>query len=323
MNVVIKMMKEIYFAGGCFWGVEQYFLQIEGVVETQVGYANGKTQNPRYEEVCHNGTGHAEAVKIVYDSGTVSLPFLLDMLYEVIDPTSVNRQGNDVGEQYRTGVYYTSDEDAPVIEKSLQKLGQKLQKPIAVEAQKLKNFYPAEEYHQKYLQKKPGGYCHIKPAAFAKAKAAKDKGFKAKDKRELQQTLTPMQYEVTQNSATEPAFSHEYDEEFRPGIYVDITTGEPLFTSSKKFNSGCGWPSFAQPINKDVVQEKADYSHNMLRTEVRSKTGNAHLGHVFTDGPAEMGGLRYCINGAALRFIPKEGMKQEGYEDWLPYIEEN
>ena len=185
------------------------------------------------------------------------------------------------------------------------------------------NFYPAETYHQDYLDKNPGGYCHINPALFEmarKANAPKTKVYQKPDDSTLRKELSAEQYAVTQKNATEPAFHNEYWNEHRPGIYVDITTGEPLFVSTDKFDSGCGWPSFSQPIQKDIIAEKKDTSHGMIRTEVRSKTGDAHLGHVFTDGPKEKGGLRYCINSASLRFIPKEKMKEEGYGEYLPLV---
>lgn len=184
------------------------------------------------------------------------------------------------------------------------------------------NFYPAENYHQDYLDKNPNGYCHINPALFEmarKANAPKSKVYQKPDDTVLRQQLSAEQYAVTQKNATEPAFRNEYWDEYRPGIYVDITTGEPLFVSTDKFDSSCGWPSFSQPIQKDLITEKKDTSYGMTRTEVRSKTGNAHLGHVFTDGPKEKGG-RYCINSASLRFIPKEKMKEEGYGEYLPLI---
>ena len=188
-----------------------------------------------------------------------------------------------------------------------------------VENLPLKNFYPAEDYHQDYLDKNPHGYCHLSPALFEMARKANAKktapktSYTTKDKATLKKELSPMQYEVTQNSATEPPFRNAYWNEKREGIYVDITTGEPLFSSTDKFESGCGWPSFSKPIDKKLVKEYLDKSHNMVRTEVRSKLGNAHLGHVFTDGPKDKGGLRYCINSASLRFIPKEDMEKEGY----------
>ena len=308
-------MSEIYLAGGCFWGTEKYLSFIRGVLSTQVGYANGKTENPTYEEVCYKDTGHAETVKVVYDPAILPLEFLLDLYYDTIDPVSVNRQGGDFGTQYRTGIYYVSEEDLSVIEKSIAQLQKKYKKPIAIEVEPLHNFYPAEEYHQKYLDKNPGGYCHIPRARFDKAKIAvvNPAAYQAPDASELREKLNATQYEVTQNNATEPPFHNEYWDFFKPGIYVDVTTGEPLFASSDKFESGCGWPSFSKPIDPNVLREKQDTSYGMRRTEVRSRVGDAHLGHVFEDGPTESGGLRYCINSASLRFIPKEDMEKEGY----------
>ena len=307
-------MSEIYLAGGCFWGTEKYIASIHGVLSTEVGYANGKTLNPTYEEVCTNNTGHAETVHVVYDPGIVSLEFLLELYYEAIDPTSYNRQGGDFGIQYRTGIYYVDDKDLPVIESSISKLQKRIDKPIAIEVKRLENFSPAEEYHQKYLDKNPAGYCHIGRSKIEKAANAiiDPADFKAPETEELH-ALSKMQFDVTQNAATEPPFQNQYFDSFRSGIYVDITTGEPLFASSDKFESGCGWPSFSKPIDPNVVRQKEDRSHGMLRTEIRSRVGNAHLGHVFDDGPIESGGLRYCINSASLRFIPKEDMEQEGY----------
>lgn len=315
-------MAEIYLAGGCFWGAEKYLSSIHGVLETEVGYANGSTANPTYEQVCHAGTGHAETVRVVFDSAVLSLEFLLSLFYEVIDPTSVNRQGNDRGVQYRTGIYYTNAADLPVIEQSLAKLQAKLEQPVAIEVSVLNNYCAAEGYHQKYLDKNPGGYCHIRPDKFHKVAAAViDPAAYSKPAPEvLQKALSPAQYEVTQHSATEPPFRNEYWDYADAGIYVDITTGEPLFTSSDKFQSGCGWPSFSKPIDPHVVQEQHDTTHDMIRTEVRSRVGDAHLGHVFDDGPEGRGGLRYCINSAALRFIPKAEMEREGYRYLLEYV---
>jgi peptide methionine sulfoxide reductase msrA/msrB len=308
-------MSEIYLAGGCFWGLEKYLASIKGVQVTQVGYANGNTENPTYEEVCHQGTGHAETVQVFYDPDLVSLEFLLELYYEAIDPVSHNRQGGDIGEQYRTGIYFVDEGDRPIIENSIAKLQKRHKESIAIEVAELSNFTIAEEYHQKYLDKNPAGYCHIGKQQFEKvAKALVNPAlYAAPDQDNLHKKLTPLQYEVTQHNATEPPFNNEYDQTNEPGIYVDIATGEPLFASSDKFESGCGWPSFAKPIEPNVIQEKKDISHGMMRTEVRSRVGNAHLGHVFPDGPKKMGGLRYCINSAALWFIPKEDMEREGY----------
>jgi peptide methionine sulfoxide reductase msrA/msrB len=317
-------MAQIYLAGGCFWGTEKYLTSLEGVVATEVGYANGRTENPSYEDVCYKNTGHAETVKVEYDADVLPLKELLKLFYEVIDPTSVNRQGNDVGTQYRTGIYYIDETDLPIIKESLKELKREYPVPLAIEVEPLDNYYPAEEYHQKYLDKNPGGYCHIGEEEFAKAKAmqAVKKPYQVKSKEELENTLTPLQYEVTQHSATEPPFQNEYYNNFKEGIYVDITTGEPLFVSTNKFESGCGWPSFSKPINQDLVKELKDNTYGMQRIEVRSKTGDAHLGHVFTDGPSELGGLRYCINSASLQFISKEEMAVKGYGHLLPLLDE-
>jgi len=308
-------MKTIYLAGGCFWGAEKYLSLIPGVGSTLVGYANGYTANPTYEEVCRRDTGHAEAVKVEYDPTKVSLAFLLELFYDAIEPTSLNRQGGDVGTQYRTGVYYIDEADKNIILSSITPLQESYDKPVMIEVKPLDNFYPAEEYHQKYLDKNPGGYCHIEGAKFEKARRAVDNAtlYRKKTKDELRRTLTDIQFEVTQNNATEPPFRNEYFDKFEPGIYVDITTGQPLFISTDKFESGCGWPSFSKPIYDGLVTELSDYTHGMERIEVRSKQGDVHLGHVFKDGPKELGGLRYCINSASLRFIPKERMEDEGY----------
>lgn len=319
-----KGYKEIYLAGGCFWGVEKYFASINGVVATDVGYANGLTSNPTYEDVVSKNTNHAETVHIVYDEKIVSLPFILDMYYKIIDPASVNKQGNDRGVQYRTGIYYLDDEQKNIAEKSLAGLAQKYKgKKIAIELMPIINYYKAEDYHQKYLDKNPFGYCHIGSDKFDEAKKAVDrnlhnniaekKEYKQLTDEELKAQLTPMQYKVTQNNGTEPAFHNEYWDNKKKGIYVDITTGEPLFSSKDKYDSGSGWPSFTKPIDGTDLTENRDTSHGMIRTEVRSKAGDAHLGHLFNDGPKDKGGMRYCINSASLRFIPKEDMIKEGY----------
>lgn len=318
-------MAEIYLAGGCFWGMEKYIASIRGVTSTQVGYANGKTNHPTYEEVCHNNTGHAETVRVAYDPATVPLTFLLELYYSAIDPVSVNRQGGDHGTQYRTGIYYTDAMDHTVIEASIAKLQGKYKEPIAIEVKPLENFSAAEAYHQKYLDKNPGGYCHIHKEKFDDAAKAiiNPADYVAPEAEKLHETLTPMQFEVTQHSATEPPFQNEFHDKFRPGIYVDITSGEPLFSSTDKFESGCGWPSFSKPIDPNVLREKSDLSIGRVRTEVRSRVGDAHLGHMFEDGPKATGGLRYCINSAALRFIPKADMEREGYGALLDLVAES
>lgn len=328
----MNAQSEIYFAGGCFWGTEHFMKQINGVTITQVGYANGKMslKNPTYEQVCNGNTGFAETVKVNYNPQQADLKLLIELYFKTIDPTSLNKQGNDRGSQYRTGIYYTDNADLSVIKETVEALAGKYSEPLVVEVQPLSNFYQAEDYHQDYLGKHPNGYCHISRDLFDLARKANLKKiadapmfemkYRKPDDSTLRSKLTDEQYAVTQKNATERAFKNEYWNEKREGIYVDITTGEPLFISTDKFDSGCGWPSFSKPIDKSLVMEKSDSSHGMRRIEVRSKIGNAHLGHVFTDGPADKGGLRYCINGASLRFIPKAKMQEEGYADYISLL---
>lgn len=308
-------MSVIYLAGGCFWGTEKYLSLIKGVKSTEVGYANGITETPTYETVCSGTTGHTETVQVDYDSNEISLSFLLELFYESINPISINRQGGDSGTQYRTGIYYIDSNDKEIIDLSIQNLQKHFDEPIAIDVKPLKNYVAAEEYHQKYLDKNPFGYCHIGKSTFEKAVKAIVNPMKyiKTDDNELLKKLTDMQYSVTQNNATEPSFHNEFNQHFEDGIYVDIVTGEPLFSSKDKFDSGCGWPSFSVPIDPNVIKEKSDCSHGMTRTEVRSRAGDSHLGHVFEDGPSESGGLRYCMNSAALRFIPKNQMEKNGY----------
>ena len=329
-NTKDMKIKNIYLAGGCFWGTEHFMGLVPGVLSTEVGYANSNIPNPTYQDVCSGRTGAAETVKVEYDADSVSLPFLLSLYFQTIDPTSLNRQGNDRGTQYRTGIYYTDPADSTVVKASLSELQNEYSSPLAIEYGPLRNFYPAEDYHQDYLDKNPGGYCHINPALFKIAREARDTTLRKREAKkyvkpgeaELRERLTPLQYEVTQNAATERPYTNEYDSEFRPGIYVDITTGEPLFLSTDKFESGCGWPAFSKPISPELLVNLRDTSHGMDRIEVRSKTGDAHLGHVFNDGPIETGGLRYCINSASLRFVPLEQMAAEGYGDLIPLVKQ-
>ncbi|WP_191963635.1 bifunctional peptide-methionine (S)-S-oxide reductase MsrA/peptide-methionine (R)-S-oxide reductase MsrB [Neisseria zalophi] len=321
--------KTIYLAGGCFWGLEAYFQRIDGVVDAVSGYANGKTEHPSYEDVVYRDTGHAETVRVTYDADKLSLDDILQYYFRVVDPTSLNKQGNDRGTQYRTGIYFTDAAEQPVIAAALKREQAKYKLPIVVENQPLKQFAEAEEYHQDYLIKNPNGYCHIdirkadeplpgkeKP----KAKGFDAATYKKPDDAELKRILTEEQYRVTQQSGTEYAFSHDYDHLFAPGIYVDVVSGEPLFSSADKYDSQCGWPSFTKPIQDSAITRRNDYSYNMQRVEVRSHAADSHLGHVFPDGPADKGGLRYCINGASLRFIPLEQMEAEGYGDLISKV---
>jgi len=313
------MIREIYLAGGCFWGVEGYFKGIEGVKDTTCGYANGKTANPSYEDVCRHNTGHAETVRVLFDTDVINLEDLLIYYFRIIDPVSVNKQGNDVGTQYRTGIYYTDESLLPVIKAAVEREQRKYNEKIAVEVLPLENFYSAEEYHQNYLDKNPNGYCHIN-LNLANEPIVRSENYKKLDDKELKEKLTTLQYDVTMNAATERPFDNEFNSNFERGIYVDITSGEPLFLSTDKFESGCGWPSFSKPIQKDLVRYNEDLSLGRRRIEVRSNVADAHLGHVFDDGPSELGGLRYCINSAALRFIPIDKMDAQGYGYLKKYI---
>ncbi|WP_247940041.1 peptide-methionine (R)-S-oxide reductase MsrB [Streptococcus gordonii] len=310
-------MAEIYLAGGCFWGLEEYFSRIEGVKKTTVGYANGQVESTNYQLI--HQTDHAETVHLIYDEERVSLREILLYYFRVIDPLSVNKQGNDVGRQYRTGVYYTDEGDKAVIEQVFAEQEKQLGQKIAVELEPLRHYVLAEDYHQDYLKKNPGGYCHINVNDAYQPLVDPGQYEKPTDA-ELKEQLTQEQYQVTQNSATERPFHNAYNATFEEGIYVDVTTGEPLFFAADKFESGCGWPSFSRPIAREVLRYYEDKSHGMERIEVRSRSGNAHLGHVFTDGPESAGGLRYCINSAALRFIPKEKIEAEGYAYLLQYM---
>ena len=313
-------LREMYFAGGCFWGVEEYFSRIPGVSDVTVGYANGEKENPTYQEVCSGRTGHAETARVLYDPKTVGLQTLAEQFFKIINPVSVNRQGNDVGSQYRTGLYYVNDEDEKVLASVMAEVSKKYGKPLAVELTPLKNYYPAEEYHQDYLKKNPGGYCHISfdslnDLAQKKVGTVDPGKYVRPSDEELKKLLTPEEYNVTQKAGTERAYSGKLWDHKELGIYVDVVTGEPLFSSADKFESGCGWPSFTKPIEPAVITEHEDTSYGMKRIEVRSRVGNSHLGHVFNDGPKDKGGLRYCINSVAIRFVPYEEMDKRGYEE--------
>ena len=310
-------MAEIYLAGGCFWGLEEYFSRISGVLQTSVGYANGQVETTNYQLI--KETDHAETVQVIYDEKVVSLREILLYYFRVIDPLSVNQQGNDRGRQYRTGIYYLEEADLPTINTVVREQELLIGRKIAVEVEKLRHYILAEDYHQDYLKKNPGGYCHI-DVRDAEKPLIDAANYEKPSQAVLRENLSEESYRVTQEAATEAPFSNAYDQTFEEGIYVDITTGEPLFFAKDKFASGCGWPSFSRPISKELIHYYQDLSHGMERIEVRSRSGNAHLGHVFTDGPRELGGLRYCINSASLRFIAKDEMEESGYGYLLPYL---
>ena len=313
----------IYLAGGCFWGIEYLMQSIPGVIDAQSGYANGTGEaDADYQTVCTGETGFRETVRVEYDPERVSLDALLLAYFYVIDPTVENRQGNDRGSQYQTGIYYTNDKAKQTVER-LAEIERSRSEAFFVEIGPLVNFYPAEDYHQDYLEKNPGGYCHIpreEIELFSKLRI--DPGDYQKPAAEaIRDKLTAEQYRVTQESGTEQPFANEFWERFEKGIYVDVVTGEPLFSSTDKFESGCGWPAFSKPIESPAVVEVPDNSYGMHRTEVRSRAGNSHLGHVFSGDPESPNGIRYCINSASLRFIPYDKMEAEGYGYLLDLFE--
>lgn len=318
-------LRDIWLAGGCFWGTEAYLARIPGVADATVGYANGTTDNPTYEDVCYRNTGHAETVHVRYDPAVLPLGSLLDHFFSIIDPTVLNRQGNDRGTQYRTGIYYREETDLPVIEAAVSRAAATVDRPVVTEVTPLRRYDLAEEYHQDYLEKNPGGYCHVSFDTLPEY-VPETAQWTRPDNGVIRERLTDEQYRVTQEGATEHPFTGAYDAFYEPGIYVDVVTGEPLFSSRDKYDAGCGWPSFTRPIDPARVEEHADRTYGMLRTEVRSASGDSHLGHVFTDGPvgeegpASGEGLRYCINSAALRFVPYAEMDTQGYGDFKTLV---
>ncbi len=307
----------IYLAGGCFWGMERLLQALPGVTNAVSGYANGTVDSPTYEMVCRGGTGYKETVRAEYDPAKITLEQILSAYFLVIDPTIENRQGNDVGTQYQSGIYYSDDASGAVVERIAAQEAKRYG-VFAVEYGPLTRFYDAEEYHQDYLEKNPLGYCHIPQAELADVVAVinAERAYAKPSDEELKSTLTSEQYDVTQNAATEAPFSGAYWNEHGEGVYVDITTGQPLFSSRDKYDSGCGWPSFTAPILAGSVRYEQDTSYGMTRTEVSAES-DAHLGHVFDGDVESPNGVRYCINSASLRFVPKAEMEAQGYAPYL------
>ncbi|MCB1858727.1 MAG: peptide-methionine (S)-S-oxide reductase MsrA [Gammaproteobacteria bacterium] len=333
------------FAGGCFWCVESGFEKLPGVVEVISGYTGGTTENPTYEAVSSGTTGHTEAVQVYYDPKRIGYQTLVAALWRQIDPTDGKGQFSDRGLQYRPGIYYHDDTEREIAEQSAKELEESghYQKPLAVEIVPFKAFYRAEEYHQDYYRKNPLRYRYYRSGSGRDRYLEKIWGDELHAKlpgveqpaadnttnpdqylkpsaEEIKSRLTSLQYEVTQQEGTEPPFDNEYWDEKRQGIYVDIVTGEPLFSSRDKYRSGTGWPSFTKPISDSYIVQRTDYQLIYPRQEIRSKIGDSHLGHVFEDGP-EPTGLRYCLNSAALRFVPREEMAAQGYGGLLSELE--
>lgn len=305
------------FAGGCFWCMVSPFDEQPGIKEIISGYTGGEKENPTYEEVCSGTTGHYEVVQITFNPAVFSYGKLLELFWQQIDPTDVGGQFSDRGDSYRTAIFYHNEEQRELAEKSKIELASsgRFKNPIVTEILPAGPFYPAEEKHQNYYKKMPFHYNHYREGS-GRARFIRENWKKQKSDEELRKELTPLQYEVTRNNATEPPFKNEYWDHDEAGIYVDIISGEPLFSSVDKYDAGCGWPSFTKPLLRNELEEKFDTSHGLRRIEVRSKTSDSHLGHVFDDGPGP-DRARYCINSAALRFIPKDKLAEEGYGQFL------
>ena len=324
------------FAGGCFWCMEHPFEKLEGVLDVVSGYTGGHEKNPTYEEISSGQTGHVEAVQIIFDPSKITYSEILNLFWRQIDPTDPGGQFVDRGPQYRTALFYHNEEQKALAEKSKADLNNSgiYDKPIITEIISASKFYQAEDYHQDYHLKNPMGYKQYrrssgrdqcltnvwKDKTRIEVSKKHNKRYKKLSEEEMKKRLTPLQYKVTQENATERPFANEYWDNKKEGIYVDIASGEPLFISIDKYDSGTGWPSFSKPLEPENIVEIEDRTLFTKRTEVRSRHADAHLGHLFPDGP-EPTGLRYCINCASLRFIQREDLEKEGYGGYKKIFE--
>lgn len=318
----MKQDAKATFAGGCFWCMVKPFDEWPGIKAIEVGYTGGIKPYPTYEEVCSKQTGHVEAVQITYDEALISYEELLEIFFRSIDPTDPDGQFGDRGETYHTAVFYHDELQKELAQRYIEKLEQSgwYDKPIVVPVREAMPFYPAEEEHQDYYKKNPFRYSLYYKGSGRKKFVEENNYRPPLSKEELRKRLTKEQYQVTQEQGTELPYENKYFDHFEEGIYVDIVSGKPLFSSKDKFDSGCGWPAFAKPIVESAVYGKEDTSHGMHRIEIRSTSADSHLGHVFEDGPEALGGLRYCINSAAMRFIPKSKMDEEGYGQYKDFL---